>query len=191
MNDGQKLEHLRKMRGQTTSLRSQISRMQRRLKKAQLAREAALAGSSSLAKLAARADVELKRLFGKKGNVEHVLEAITTPRGEGGMDDMETLCIATSAANVRLKRATSRRYPRAVIEMWSAASKCGGSKSAKKLLRGPGLVGLKLKKGQVAARSDTKYNLSCVPSQNSIRNDDEKRRGARRSARLRRSAARA
>ena len=175
MSGAQMLERLRELRGDTNSLRAQIKRLQGHLARVHQQRADELKRSSKgLAKKALGADAELRRVFGKGGNVEHLLDALAKPRKEGGLRDIEKMCMAASAANLRHKRASSRRYPPGVLAFFSAVSKQGGAKSAVKLLRGPGLVGLKLKKGAVASRGDAKYNLACVPTQQAIRNDDDR-----------------
>ena len=175
MSGAQMLERLRELRGDTNSLRAQIKRLQGQLARVHQQRADELKRSSKgLAKKALGADAELRRVFGKGGNVEHLLDALAKPRKEGGLSDIEKMCMAASAANLRHKRASSRRYPPGVLAFFSEVSKQGGAKSAVKLLRGPGLVVLKLKKGAVASRGDAKYNLACVPTQQAIRNDDDR-----------------
>ena len=141
MDPSQRLKALRGQAQNLKFLRAALARAERKAAKARELRGAQLKRSKTLRDTAAAADAALKQLIGKRGNVEHVLEALATPREEGGFSVTEKSLIATGAANLRHRSVTSRRFHPRLLTFFSALGKCGGAKSALNLMRGPGPAG--------------------------------------------------
>ena len=79
-------------------LSAALARGERAATQARGKRDAALKKSTTLSSTAAAADAGLKKLIGKRGGVEHVLEALAKPREEGGFSITEKTLIAAGAS---------------------------------------------------------------------------------------------